>query len=88
MFSFVLASVLTKPGKGNLIDEITLLVKPGLPSILEALSHTFVKSSKVLFKNMQEYPKLSKVLFVLSTGGISYINLKVFDSSVINALYM
>ena len=88
IFSFVLASIFSKRGQPTILDEISLLVKPGLPTIIDALSQGFMKSAKILFSNLEERPRLTKILFVISTTGISYVHLKFFDASVINAQYL
>jgi hypothetical protein len=88
VFSFVLASIFSKRGKATILDEIALLVKPGLPTILEVLSQGFIKSAKILFSNLEERPRLTKILFVISTAGVSYVHLKFFDASVVNAQYL
>jgi hypothetical protein len=87
LVNLAIATILTRQGNRSFLNEITLLAKLGLPSVLEVLTKTFVRTSEIVFKELEHKPKLAKILFLLSGGALSYINAKAFDLAAINGMY-
>lgn len=64
-----------------------MLTKVGLPSILNVISKTFVRTANILFKDLEQRPKLATVLFLISGASLGYVNAKAFDLAAIKSMY-
>jgi hypothetical protein len=87
LVNLAIATILTRQGGRSFLNEITLLAKLGLPSILDVLTKTFVRTSEIMFKELEQKPRLAKVLFLLSGSALGYINAKAFDLTTVNGMY-
>jgi hypothetical protein len=87
LVNLAFGTALTKKKNLTFLDELTLLTKVGLPPILDIISKTFVRTANILFKDLEQRPKLTTALFLISGASLGYVNAKAFDFAAIKSMY-